>query len=346
LFSRRAITTAQVAIIIVIVVIAAVAAWYMTLPEPAPPENRAPKASASVSDTLGLVGTALTFSGAGSSDPDGEIASYSWDFGDGSTGTGESVDHTYDNPGSYIVVLTVEDDKGATDDNEDDLLKLEVTRESFVPVLTSPPLALFASDKDTIVVGDEVNFDGSSSVGWYERRGAATATTAEIIEYEWDFGDGDTASGPIVSHTFSDAGNFAVSLTVKANNTGMYDTAMKTIHVSEMAIQRPDVPNPDTYTFASSITSRTVDPVECTGASCRMALIAITEGLVWYPPGGTEIVPRLAESWTLSPDQTKYTFKLREGVKFWNGDELTADDVVYSFQRYLIMNLPGTWCDD
>ena len=65
----------------------------------------------------------------------------------------------------------------------------------------------------------------------------------------------------------------------------------------------------------------------------------------WYPPGGAEIVGRLAKSWTLSPDQTKYTFKLEEGVKFWNGDELTADDVVYTFQRYLIMNLPGTWCD-
>jgi peptide/nickel transport system substrate-binding protein len=121
--------------------------------------------------------------------------------------------------------------------------------------------------------------------------------------------------------------------------------AMKTIHVSEMAIARPDVPNPDTYTFASSITSRTIDPVECTGAFCRPTLIALTENLVWYPPGGDAIIPRLAKSYELSPDQTKYTFYLEEGVKFWNGDEVTADDVVYTFQRYLIMNLPGTWCD-
>ena len=44
--------------------------------------------------------------------------------------------------------------------------------------------------------------------------------------------------------------------------------------------------------------------------------------------------PSLAESWTVSPDAKVYEFKLRRGVKFHNGDPLTAEDVVFSFMRY------------
>jgi peptide/nickel transport system substrate-binding protein len=44
--------------------------------------------------------------------------------------------------------------------------------------------------------------------------------------------------------------------------------------------------------------------------------------------------PCLAESWTISPDYRTYKFKLRQGVKFHNGDEMTADDVVFTFKRY------------
>lgn len=51
--------------------------------------------------------------------------------------------------------------------------------------------------------------------------------------------------------------------------------------------------------------------------------------------GGSEIVPGLAESWEISPDGKTYTFHLREGVQFHNGEELTADDVVYTFDRML-----------
>lgn len=44
--------------------------------------------------------------------------------------------------------------------------------------------------------------------------------------------------------------------------------------------------------------------------------------------------PCLAESWTISPDYRTYKFKLRRGVKFHNGDEMTAEDVVFTFKRY------------
>jgi PKD repeat protein len=61
----------------------------------------------------GTMGTAVSFNGSTSSDPDGTIVSYSWNFGDGSTGAGANVTHVYNASGTFIVKLTVTDDKGA-----------------------------------------------------------------------------------------------------------------------------------------------------------------------------------------------------------------------------------------
>lgn len=64
--------------------------------------------------TTGTEGVAVTFDGSGSSDPDGSIASYDWDLGDGSSGSGDSVTHTYA-VGTYTVMLVVMDDMGEED---------------------------------------------------------------------------------------------------------------------------------------------------------------------------------------------------------------------------------------
>lgn len=77
----------------------------------APASNQAPNASFTASST----GLAASFSGAGSTDSDGTIASYAWNYGDNTTGTGVSSTHTYAAAGTYSVVLTVTDDDGATD---------------------------------------------------------------------------------------------------------------------------------------------------------------------------------------------------------------------------------------
>lgn len=55
-----------------------------------------------------------TFNASGSADPDGSIASYAWDFGDGKNGTGATPQHAYDQDGSYTVKLTVTDNRGGT----------------------------------------------------------------------------------------------------------------------------------------------------------------------------------------------------------------------------------------
>src|SRR6266567_1670595 len=64
-----------------------------------------------------------------------------------------------------------------------------------------------------------------------------------------------------------------------------------------------------------------------------MVLYALHDALVKPMPGGDN-TPSLAESWTMSKDGLTYEFVLRRGVKFHNGDPVTADDVKFSFERY------------
>lgn len=76
--------------------------------------NQPPKAVAAAAPMEGRAPLTVDFSGAGSSDPDGQIASYQWNFGDGTTGSGATVQHVYWSPGTYTATLTVADNQGAT----------------------------------------------------------------------------------------------------------------------------------------------------------------------------------------------------------------------------------------
>src|SRR5215470_6503207 len=75
------------------------------------------------------------------------------------------------------------------------------------------------------------------------------------------------------------------------------------------------------------------DPAEVVGVLTPFwVLYALHDALV-KPMPGNPMAPSLAESWTVSADQTAYEFKLRAGVKFHNGDPFTAEDVKFSFER-------------
>jgi PKD repeat protein len=77
-------------------------------------DNLPPDASFSVDPTKGTQYTIFTFDATSSTDPDGSLSGYQWDFGDGKKGTGARVTHKYDTEGSYEVTLTVKDSNGAT----------------------------------------------------------------------------------------------------------------------------------------------------------------------------------------------------------------------------------------
>jgi PKD repeat protein len=96
------------------------------------PGNQTPTAQIAAPACTGL---ACTFDGSGSSDPDGSVASYAWDFGDGTTGTGARPSRTYTTAGTYTVTLTVTDDRAGTG---------STTRQ--VTVTTAPTTTTLASD--------------------------------------------------------------------------------------------------------------------------------------------------------------------------------------------------------
>ena len=75
--------------------------------------NQSPTASFTANPTSGIAPLEVSFNASNSSDSDGTIISYSWDFKDGNTGNGETINHTFSSTGSYNVKLTVTDNEGA-----------------------------------------------------------------------------------------------------------------------------------------------------------------------------------------------------------------------------------------
>ncbi len=137
----------------------------------------------------------IVFDGSGSSDPDGTIASWEWDFGDGGTASGKTLFHSYVEDGVYTVTLTVTDDAGATD--------TATTTATIGNVSNLPPTADAGGPYDG-TTGEQIAFDGSGS----------SDPEGETITYAWDFGDGNTATDREPSHSYSAAGSFTVTLTV------------------------------------------------------------------------------------------------------------------------------------
>lgn len=177
-------------------------------------DNLPPDAVIVANPTSGSVPLAVNFDGSTSSDSEGTIVQYDWDFGDDNIGTGLILDHTYVTQGSYSATLTVTDNEGLT---EQALVTINVT-----PPTNGAPTAVIEIDHNSGAAPMLVTFDGSNSV----------AQDGTINSYDWDFGDGNVASGSIVEHTYLNQGNFEVTLTV-TDNGGTSDIATVMINVND-----------------------------------------------------------------------------------------------------------------
>jgi PKD repeat protein len=159
--------------------------------------NVAPTAVAGVDKTSGVAPLDVVFSSAGSSDSDGTIASYDWDFGDGSPHSNvDNPSHTYTAAGSYTATLTVTDDKGA----------VSVPASVAVTVASNvAPTAVAGADQTSGAAPLDVTFSSAGS----------SDTDGTIVSYDWDFGDGTAHSNvDNPTHTYTAAGSFTATLTV------------------------------------------------------------------------------------------------------------------------------------
>ena len=133
--------------------------------------NQAPTAAF----TFTCDGTDCDFDGTGSSDPDGSVVSYAWDFGDGATATGATPGHDFGTSGTRDVTLTVTDDEGTTGSL---LVPVSVTRNNAAPTASFTASCTFL----------DCSFDATASGD----------TDGSVASYDWDFGDGHPRPRPAV----------------------------------------------------------------------------------------------------------------------------------------------------
>jgi PKD repeat protein len=135
----------------------------------------------------------IDFTASASGDPDGNIISYEWDFGDGANASGREVTHQYAQSGTYVARLTIVDDSG---------LANNLSSVERIVTVNEPPVAEAGSDQ--LVTASQVVFDARGSVD----------DDGEIMSYVWDFGDGETGKGARIAHAYRSPGTYTARLTV------------------------------------------------------------------------------------------------------------------------------------
>lgn len=194
--------------------------------------NQPPVAVAAADSASGDVPLSVSFSAAASTDPDGVVRAYAWDFGDGDSATEADPVHVYTEPGAYTATLTVTDDAGAAT-TQTVLVKAAAPNQPPVAVAEAVP----ASGPAPLAV--VFHADGS-----YDPDGA-------IGNIHWSFSDGGDYWGSPAYHTFASEGLHTATLEV-LDSLGAVSTTTVTISVG------PTLNEPPTAAFAWS----------CVGLTC------------------------------------------------------------------------------
>lgn len=175
-----------------------------------------PIAKISASPTSGGKPLTVHFDGSASTDPDGSIVSYHWNYGDGHSGNGPMVSHTYNSNATRTATLTVKDNEGL-----EDKASVEIK-------ISAGAIANFSCTPKRGKAPLKVNFDASNSKPSNKQSG-------KIVKYEWDFGDGTGASSVKPSHTYKKAGVYMVTLRV-TDNEGSQGSTTKDITVFTLPV--------------------------------------------------------------------------------------------------------------
>ncbi len=162
----------------------------------------APVASFSATPTSGTAPLLVTLSDTST----GTVSIRTWDLGDGTTSTAQSVAKTYNSAGSYTVKLTVSNSGGST------------TTSKTISATASTPTANFTASPTSGVAPLPVTFSNSST---------------NAVSYSWNFGDGTTDTAQNPSHTYANAGTYTVTLTATGSSGTTPSTKTQTITVSE-----------------------------------------------------------------------------------------------------------------
>ncbi len=197
--------------------------------------NLKPLAAVSADPLAGDAPLEVRFDASASVDSDGRIVSYTWSFGDGATASGAQVSHTYIQAGIYTATVTVVDDEGASA-----AASVIVTVQA-VDMGTAPPIPVLTADATTVFVGQGVSFDASQS---------EDPDGGQIAAHTWNFGDGDTASGSFVQHSFALEGTYTVRLTVTDDEGVSRQASIQVTVLAQDAAMPPTASQP----FSGGIT--------------------------------------------------------------------------------------------
>ena len=182
--------------------------------------NQVPIANFTAVPATGPAPLLVQYDASATTDPDNDTLTYGWNFGDGTTGSAISGFHTYVTAGAYEIELVVTDSSGNAASLSRSILVTEPDN--------SIPVASFSATPTSGAAPLIVVFNASAS----------NDPDGTIDFYQWSFGDGATATGATVTHTYTDEGAYVATLTVE-DNEGATATASIIILVSAPGNQLP-----------------------------------------------------------------------------------------------------------
>jgi len=353
-----------VAIVVVVIIIAAVIA---TTYKPVPTFT----AGISTTSLVVTQGTPIQFSVVNNNT---NVKYVLWYTGDGKVTNGSAVlSYTYNTPGKYLVSAVIFSTTGQNVSTQNSMYQITVTpniNQTLAPYVSVPVVTFNVTRNPTAPV---VNVSQTLYLygGYLE---APTGTNITIVNYIWNFGNGQTKTvaansstlDPVqnpVNVTYTTPGLYPVSLTIVTENASNMKTYNLTV-VNTVAVQTTgklfalfkyegQIPSPGVINVAEVVPGGpySFDPqvdYETVGfeviSNIFMTLLAYNGSSVdKFIPYAAAYLPTV-QNGGISNNYTVYNFTIRPGLTFSNGDPLTAYDVWYSIIRTMLFNggTPGT----